>query len=242
MKIDASGLHYRTLNDRINAAVEDGTSEIELENVCGHRYIGAGLGSGVHITINGTPGNDLASFMNGAEITVNGNAQDGVGNTMNEGKVVIHGDAGDIPAHSMRGGKIFVRGLVGYRAGIHMKAFRDRVPVLVVGRTAGDYAGEYMAGGVMIILNLDNQDSSPAGNYLGTGMHGGAIFMRGQVDEFQLGQEVGLEDMTDEDRQTLNSVIEEYAETMNLDLTIGPEEFIKLIPRTTRPYGKLYAY
>ena len=242
MNIDATDLHYRKLNDRINAAVGNGTDEIELENVCGHRYIGAGLGKGIHITINGTPGNDLGSFMNGAEITVNGNAQDGVGNTMNGGTIVIHGDAGDLPAHSMRGGKIFVRGLVGYRAGIHMKAFRDKVPVLVIGKTAGEYAGEYMAGGVMVILNLDDEESSPAGSYLGTGMHGGAIYLRGTVDDHQLGKEVGLEDLTDEDKDTLNSVIAEYAEAMNLELSFSPEEFIKLTPNTTRPYGKLYAY
>ena len=94
MRIDANGVHYRDLNDRIHAAIEGGERRFTLDNVRGQRYIGAGLNNGVHITINGVPGNDLGAFMNGAAVTVHGNGQDGVGITMNAGKVVIHGDAG----------------------------------------------------------------------------------------------------------------------------------------------------
>ena len=31
-----------------------------------------------------------------------------------------------------------------------------------------------------------------AGNYIGTGMHGGVIYIRGEMDPFQLGKEVSI--------------------------------------------------
>ena len=243
MRIDAADLHYRELNERINVAVEQGETEFVLDNVLGQRYIGTGLGAGVRITINGTPGNDLAAFMNGAQVTVNANAQDGVANTMNAGNILVHGDAGDILGHSMRGGTIFVRGLVGYRCGIHCKAYRDKLPVMVVGTTAGDYLGEYMAGGIIVVLNSDGHDGSPVGRYCGTGMHGGVIFIRGEVEDHQLGAEVGVVCVGDPERGALEAIIAQYCADFGLDAgSFSPEQFIKLYPRSTRPYGKLYAY
>ena len=73
-------------------------------NVVGQRYIATDLDRPVELEIHGTPGNDLAAFMNGQTVVVHGNAQDGVGNTMNAGEVVVHGHAGDILGMSMRGG------------------------------------------------------------------------------------------------------------------------------------------
>lgn len=243
MKINANNIHYRRLNEMIHAALEKGEREFVLDGVRGQRYIGVGLDNSAHITINGVPGNDLAAFMNGAQIIVNGNGQDGVGNTMNAGKIVIHGDAGDIIGHSMRGGKIFVKGRVGYRAGIHMKAYRERFPVVVVGTTAEDYLGEYMAGGILAVLNLKSSERSLVGQYVGTGMHGGLIFLRGKVEPHQLGLEVGMDKLDDLDWQALSAILVEYCRDFSLDpSTFRREEFLKLYPRTTRPYGTLYAY
>jgi hypothetical protein len=98
------------------AAIAQGATKVVLRNVCGHRYIGTGLRNSVAIEIEGTPGNDLAMFMDGPSITVRGNGQDGVGNTMTSGQIVIHGSAGDLLAHSLRGGRIFVEGAIGYVA------------------------------------------------------------------------------------------------------------------------------
>jgi glutamate synthase domain-containing protein 3 len=78
---------------------------------------------------------------------------------MDEGKIVIHGHAGDIAGYSMRGGSIFIRDDVGYRVGIHMKEYQDKVPAIVVGGTAQDFLGEYMAGGVLVVLGLTLSDS-----------------------------------------------------------------------------------
>lgn len=161
--IDSKDLYYRNLNRRIRVAFLKGHREIVLKNVLGQRYIGGGLNHRGRIVIEGTPGQDMGAFMNGPEIIVLGNAQDGVANTMNAGKIVVRGKAGEIPGYAMRGGHVFIRGDVEYRAGIHMKEYKDQVPVLVIGGTAKDYCGEYMAGGRIVILNLGDARPSPWG-------------------------------------------------------------------------------
>lgn len=244
MKIDAKGMYYKDLNERIRHVIQKGKQEIVLEDVNGQRYIGDGLHGDIQIRINGTPGNDLAAFMNGPCIHVFGNGQDAIGNTMNAGKILIHGHAGDILGYAMRGGKIFVRGDVGYRVGIHMKAYQDSHPVIVVGGKAQDFLGEYMAGGIIMILDLDANPERPiVGNYCGTGMHGGVIYIRGEVAEHQLGSEVKTFPINDEDQKNIKSYITEYAQDFSFDpgkILKGP--FCKLMPYTHRPYGKLYAY
>jgi glutamate synthase domain-containing protein 3 len=249
--INAEGIHYKLLNEKIHNAIKKGYKKIILENVCGQRYIGDGLESeDVEIIINGVPGNDLASFMDGPRIVVNSNAQDGVGNTMNAGKVIIYGDAGDITGLSMRGGKIYIKGNVGYRVGIHMKAYKNLFPVVIVGGTAKDFLGEYMAGGLLVILGLNASMHSPVhastevvGDFVGTGMHGGSIFIRGRVDERRLGKEVKITKPNNEDMELLKKYLSEYCSYFKFNLNkIFKEPFIKLYPYTHRPYGKLYAY
>lgn len=244
MQIDAKGVYYKELNEKIREAVAKGVTEIELVNVNGQRYIGGGIRSnGVTITVNGVPGNDLASFMNGPTLIVNNNAQDGAGNTMNAGKIIIHGDAGDVLGYGMRGGKLFVRGNVGYRVGIHMKAYLTQVPILVAGGFARDFLGEYMAGGILVVLGLDPAHHQPVGNWVGTGMHGGKLYIRGTVEEHQLGREVRPFALTDEDEEELDGILAEYCADMGIDIElVKSEPFIKLIPYTHRPYGKMYAY
>jgi len=244
VKMDAGGVYYRELNASLRKAITNSTRRIELRNVHGQRYIGTDLNRPVEIEIFGTPGNDLGAFMNGPRIIVRGNAQDGCGNTMNEGEIVIHGHAGDIIGLSARGGKIFVRDDVGYRAGIHMKEYRDRKPALVIGGTAQDFVGEYMAGGVLILLGLNlKEGENHKANFIGTGMHGGVIYLRGSVEEYQLGKEVGVTQLEDADRQVLKQLVGEFAAHFGYDADeILKHKFIKLFPRWLRPYGRLYAY
>lgn len=242
MRIDASGLHYRKLNEQIRAAIAGGNTDLIIENVQGQRYIGTGLDGGVSMEIQGVPGQDLAAFMDGASITVHGNVQDGVANTMNDGRIIVHGDAGDICGHSMRGGTVMIEGLVGYRCGIHCKAYGDHYPVMVVGTTAGAYFGEYMAGGVLTILNTEDTDI-PVGDYCGTGMHGGLMFIRGTVEGHQLGAECGMEEVGAENWELLEGIIEDFCETFDEDPDrFAPDQFVTIFPKTSRPYGKLYAY
>jgi glutamate synthase domain-containing protein 3 len=243
VEIDAKNIHYRELNDRIHQAVRQGAREILLQNVNGQRYIGDGIRGKIRIKIEGVPGNDLAAFMDGPIIMTDSNAQDAVANTMNKGKVVIHGDAGDVLGYGMRGGKLFIRGDVGYRVGIHMKAFKKQIPVIIIGGTARDFLGEYQAGGVIILLGIDRDGSPLAGNYIGTGMHGGVIYIRGEVDPFQLGKEVSASSADEVDEECLRLYLREYCEDFGLSLDdMMRNKFIKLLPTHLRPYGRIYAY
>lgn len=243
MKIDANGLYYRELNNRVHAAVAAGAEKIELINVNGQYYIGDGINRPVTITIQGVPGNDLAAFMNGATIIVKDNGQDNIGNTMNAGKVVVHGHAGDVLGYGMRGGKLHILKDVGYRVGIHMKSFRENRPVLIAGGKAGDFFGEYMAGGVLILLGMFSDDAAKPkhGFRFGTGMHGGMIYVRGGVDESKLAMEVGVFEPTADDQKMLEEYLRDYCKDFKLDLKeVMKEKFVKIMPKSTRPYGNMY--
>jgi len=244
--IQAGGLHYRFLNEKVRELVEDGVKIIELRGVNGQRYLGTGLTDPeLKIYIYGTAGNDLAAFMDGPRVEVFANAQDAVSNTMNSGKVIIHGHAGDVLGYGMRGGKLYLRGNVGYRVGIHMKAYDSQTPVLIAGGTAGDFFGEYMAGGILVLLGLDKKPGEKiVGGWTGTGIHGGVIYIRGEVTGNQVGKEVGMTDkIPAREMEELTALLKDYCGEFSLDLKeIVQKPFLKLFPVSTRPYGKLYAY
>ena len=244
IKIDATGVSHRDINVKLREAVAAGAEKIELHNVTGQRYIGTDLNKEVEIDIFGTPGNDLGAFMDGPKITVHGNAQDGCGNTMNNGRIIVHGHAGDVIGMSARGGSIFVKEFIGYRAGIHMKEYQDKKPVMVVGGTAQDFLGEYMAGGVLVLLGLElKKGEKHRAKYVGTGMHGGVMYLRGEIEPYQVGKEVGIADLDDKDFQILEKLVSEFAGYFGYDAKkIMDHKFIKLYPKYLRPYGRLYAY
>lgn len=243
MVIDARGVYYRDLNRMVREAIAKGKKEILLKNINGQYYIGDGLRGDVTITIEGVPGNDLAAFMDGPTIIVKNNAQDNIGNTMNSGKVVVHGDAGDVLGYGMRGGRLHILGDVGYRVGIHMKGYKKQNPIIIVGGRGGDFFGEYMAGGVLVLLGL-NEDRGPiVGDYVGTGMHGGVIYIRGEIDKKRCGREVGITDPTDEDIGLLRGYLAEYCSDFGLNIErVMAKGFKRLLPTALRPYGNLYAY
>lgn len=243
MLLDANNVYYRDLNRHIRELVAAGETEFELVNVRGQRYIADGLEGNLRFLIHGVPGQDMAAFMRGPYIRVCGNAQDSVGNTMDDGMVVVDGMAGDVAGYAMRGGKILVKGDVGYRVGIHMKAFREKFPVLVIGGKAGDFLGEYMAGGAIILLGMfTNMTDAPiAGRSMGTGMHGGAIYVRGGVPDEQLGPHLKSEPADAEDMAFITTNLELFAKEFGVDLrTILAEPFQRVKPFSHRPYGNLY--
>jgi glutamate synthase domain-containing protein 3 len=242
--IDARGVYYKTLNEQIRGYVVAGATTIVLDNVNGQRYIGAGIrGPGVTIVVNGVPGNDLATFMDGPTVVVNENAQDGIGNTMNSGLVVVHGSAGDVLGYGMRGGRLYIRGDVGYRVGIHMKAYKEQSAVIVVGGRARDFFGEYMAGGELLLLGLADAAEDIVGSYVGTGMHGGVIYLRGEAAAHQLGKELGVATPDDEEQARIRELVSDYCRVFELDAErVMRKPFLKLFPHSHRPYGKMYAY
>lgn len=235
MKIFAGGMHYSALNAAVRASQEN---NIEIMNCVGQRYIGAGL-SERHIFIHGTPGNALGAYLNGAEVRIDGNVQEATGDTMNAGVIEVHGSAGDVTGYAMRGGKIFIEGDVGYRCGIHMKAFRIQKPAIVIGGRAGSFLGEYQAGGTIIVLG-DRLNGKPVvGNFCGTGMHGGEIWLRTDELTAVLPEQVKSERVTLSDEAA--SLIREWC------ARFGREEksylsavYYRLTPNADNPYRQMY--
>ncbi len=240
-KIDAQDLYYRELNHTLRAICGAGGEKVEIRGVCGQRYIGTDLGSNMQIEIYGTPGNDLGAFMNGPRITVHGNVQDACGNTMNDGLIVVHGCAGDLIANSMRGGKVFVRDGVGYRVGIHMKEYQNKKPILVVGGVAQDFFGEYMAGGVALVLGLNMVAGQKCvARFVGTGMHGGVIYTRGDI--FKLAEGCKIARAGKRDMRIIDGLVQEFCSYFSNNPTeLKDRQFYKITPLSRRPYEKLYS-
>lgn len=236
MLIHSDNLDHKALNETIRSSQGPCT----IEGCCGQRFIAAGM-SGRDITIQGIPGNALGAYLGGGTITVLGNAQDAVGDTMNAGKIVVHGNIGDAAGYAMRGGRIFVRGNAGYRAGIHMKAYKEKVPVMVIGGKAGSFLGEYQAGGIIIVLNLDSPQDKCVGFYPCTGMHGGKMFLRSACEGVTFPQQVTARPAAEEDLAQIRPHIEEYCSLFGLD----PEEvlsgpFTVVTPDSKNPYKQMY--
>jgi glutamate synthase domain-containing protein 3 len=239
---NGSPVNFKELNVTIREAMRNGAKRIVLENVTGQRYIAATASrKDLYMEIHGTPGNDLCAFLDGPTVEVFGNAQDMMGNTMNSGKIIVHGNAWDVTGLAARGGMMFIKGNSGYRVGIHMKEYGAMRPTLVIGGTAKDYLGEYMAGGTLLVLGLGHEsDPSPIGINIGAGIHGGRIFVRGKVSNEQLGPGAVISDMTDEDKAEVDSLISEFDSYFKLDVKRDWKNFTKIVPASSRPFQGKY--
>ncbi len=245
--INADHVYYKELNEKIRAKLKNGAREIILQNVNGQRFIGAGITGDARLIVEGVPGNDVGMFMDGLTIDVHSNAQDGLANTMNEGKIVIHGSAGDVLGYGMRGGKMLIREDVGYRVGIHMKAFQAKIPKIVIGGTARDFFGEYMAGGILLLLGLGADEENPVvGKFAGTGMHGGVIYIRGEFEETYIGKEVKVLEIDEKDKSVIEESVNDYCKAFDYGEEkkeeIFSKKFSKLAPWSSRPYGNIYVH
>jgi glutamate synthase domain-containing protein 3 len=229
-------MDFRELNERVKTSSED----VRIDDCCGQRFIGSALKKGKTLTINGTPGNALGAYLDGAVIEVNGNAQDATGDTMNDGKIIIHGSAGDALGYAMRGGSIYVRDNAGYRTGIHMKEYKDKVPVIVIGGHVGSFLGEYLAGGLIVVLGIGTSDV-PVGNFTGTGMHRGKIFIRTDKELARLPAQVTAEIASDEDLRDIAPHVAEFAGCFRMQTEqLMKDKFYILRPNAKNPYKQLY--
>ena len=237
MKIDANGMHFSVLDKAVRDARDE---KITIDNCVGQRYIASGL-SGKKIVVHGTPGNALGAYLNGADIDVYGNVQEATGDTMNGGEIAVFGSAGDATGYAMRGGRIFVRGDVGYRCGIHMKAYEENKPAIVIGGRAGSFLGEYQAGGIIVVLGDSREDKPIIGNFCGTGMHGGEIYLRCESIPSRLPAQVKSERLEGLPEGEAARLVREWCEKFALDSAKYPNgTFYKLTPDSANPYKQMY--
>jgi len=235
MNISALDIDFQELNRQVKSTAED----VRIDDCYGQRYIGSCL-SGRTITINGTPGNALGAYLDGGTIEVNGNAQDATGDTMNDGRIVIHGNAGDALGYAMRGGSIFIKGNTGYRTGIHMKEYKERKPAIVIGGRTGSFLGEYLAGGLIVVFGIGATDV-PVGNFTGTGMHGGKIFIRTDKELVGLPAQVIAEIAGENDLKEIEPLVCEFANLFGMNAqSLLKDRFYVLKPNAKNPYKQLY--
>lgn len=212
MKINAENTDFERLNEQIRSAAD---REIEIENCLGHRYIGCGI-EDKKLVVRGISGNALGAYLNGGEIVAEGNAQDAVGDTMNAGRIVVCGDVGDTVGYAMRGGEIYIKGDAGYRAGIHMKAYEEKLPVIVIGGKAGSFLGEYQAGGIIVVLNIRN-DENPVWYFPCTGMHGGKVFIRSDCANMNFPSQVRARKAEGDDLKEVEKYVHTYCLLFGID-------------------------
>lgn len=236
MTISAEKLDFKQLNELVKSTPGD----VHIDKCCGQRYIGCALKEKT-ITIHGTPGNALGAYLDGASIVVHGNVQDAAGDTMNNGRIVVHGNAGDALGYAMRGGCIYVRGDAGYRTGIHMKQYLDKKSVIVVGGRVGSFLGEYLAGGLIVVLGLYDESKVPVGYFTGTGMHGGRIFIRTDRELGGLPPQVTADIASEEDMGEIKPYLSEFARYFGADASkLAQDRYYLLKPNARNPYRQLY--
>lgn len=257
-------LHYRDLNKRVRLALKEGYNWIVLKNVLGQRFIGSGIKGNATIEIFGDAGLDLGVFSEGLRIIVHGSSEYLLGNTLSGGELIVYGDSWDVTGMGARGGRIFVMGNGGSRIGIHMKEYKDKKPAIVYGGAVKQYCGEYMAGGIIVILGLDfsnaiknkkkqadkdNIDPKKIKNLSGeivqsdlaSGIHGGTIYVRGNVPDRNLGVYAVKDKFTEEDKKILEPLMERFSELFNVPMDfIFSKNFTKIRPVSSRPFGKVF--
>ena len=234
--IDTVGMDF----DALNALLRETEGDTDLIGCLGQRFIGAGM-SGRRLRIHGIPGNALGAYLNGAELEVFGNAQDAVGDTMNAGTILVHGSIGDTAGYAMRGGKLYVRGSAGYRTGVHMKEYREHVPVIVIGGRTGSFLGEYQAGGILVVLGLHTDGKPIVGNYPCTGMHGGKVFLRDHCADVTFPKQVTARPASPSDLEEVEGYLREYCEIFHMDAErILNAPFTVVTPDSANPYRQMY--
>ncbi len=203
----------RIIEEQIQDAVAQGHRMLRLE-AFGQHGIGGRLWQAgnepVRIQVVGQPGQRLGSmgFPN-TSVEVLGPASDDVGWLNAGAEIVVHGNAGNGCANAMAQGKIFISGNIGAR-GMTMTKHNPRFdpPELWVLGSAGDYFGEFMAGGIAVICGYDAQNPD---NVLGyrpfVGMVGGKVFFRGPHAGYSQ-SDAKLTPIRDEDWNWLNENIQ----------------------------------
>lgn len=238
MNIKANLTYYKILNQQIRQSSD---TNIILENVTGQRYLACGTSS-KHFKIYGTPGNGLGQYMNGGMVEVFGNAQEAVGDTMNDGTIIIHGNCGDACGYGMRGGEIFVKDNCGYRGGIHMKSYENKKPVLVIGGKAGSFLGEYLAGGLILVLGIGQNGKYPVSNFCGTGMHGGKIVVHCNEEPKGLPAQVLIKKASQKDMDEIIPYIDAYCKFFGENSSLKTQTYYVLTPNPDAGYQRLYTY
>lgn len=180
----------RVLEEIIHQHIQRGNRKLEVQAFGQHGIGGRLWDAGTdetHIRIIGHSGQRTGSLGNAnTMIEIMGPASDDIGWLNAGAQIIVHGSASNGAMNGAAQGKVFVGGSIGAR-GMTMTKRNPRFepPELWVLGSAGDYFGEFMAGGVAVVCGYGCEDrESLLGHRPLVGMVGGKVFVRGNAKGF----------------------------------------------------------
>ena len=189
-KRDEERIPSRVLEEIIHRHVQRGNRKLEVQafgqHGIGGRLWDAGTDT-MRIRIIGHSGQRTGSLGNAnTKIEIMGPASDDIGWLNAGAEITVHGNASNGAMNGAAQGKVFVGGSIGAR-GMTMTKRNPRFepPELWVLGSAGDYFGEFMAGGIAVVCGHDSEDREKLlGHRPLVGMVGGKVFVRGDAKGF----------------------------------------------------------
>ena len=216
-KKNGERISSRILEETIHRHIKNGRRSIEVEGFGQHGIGGRLWDTGTeetHIRIIGQSGQRTGSMGNAnTRIEVMGPASDDIGWLNAGAQIIVHGNTSNGVMNGAAQGKVFIGGSIGAR-GMTMTKRNPRFepPELWVLGTAGDYFGEFMAGGIAVICGhkKDPQDQILGHRPL-VGMVGGKVFVRGGVQGFSQ-KDAKLSSLSDEEWNWLLANLDVFLE------------------------------
>ncbi|RLC03771.1 MAG: pyridine nucleotide-disulfide oxidoreductase, partial [Deltaproteobacteria bacterium] len=219
-KKEGQRIPSRILEETIHRHIKNGRRNIEIEGYGQHGIGGRLWEAGkeeTHIRITGQSGQRTGSLGTAnTRIEVMGPASDDIGWLNAGAEIIVHGNTSNGVMNGAAQGKVYIGGSIGAR-GMTMTKRNPRFepPELWVLGMAGDYFGEFMAGGIAVICG---HNSEPKDQILGhrplVGMVGGEVFVRGSVKGFSQ-KDAQLSPLSDEDWNWLLANLEIFLKKIN---------------------------
>jgi glutamate synthase domain-containing protein 3 len=123
-----------------------------------------------------------------------------------------------------------------------MKEYQAKRPILVVGGSARAFLGEYMAGGLVIVLGVDGV-TPVSERGVGSGIHGGEIIVRGRIDPTCLGGGAEQKKVTNDQKKAIRPILEDFARAFTIDPEpILAADYSRIIPASGRPFANMYTW
>ena len=122
-----------------------------------------------------------------------------------------------------------------------MKEYKEKIPEIIIGGTAGSFLGEYQAGGVIVVLGLGSGDKPIVGSFPCTGMHGGHMYLRGDCEGIEFPSQVSARPAGAEDMEKIKRYVKEYCNVFGCDADeILASPFTVVTPDSKNPYKQMY--
>ena len=189
-KKEGQRLSSRILEEMIQREVKNGHRAIEVD-AFGQHGIGGRLWQAdnepVKIRITGHSGQRTGSLgYQNTQIEIMGPASDDIGWLNAGAEITVHGNASNGAMNAAAQGKAYIAGNIGAR-GMTMTKQNPRFdpPEMWILGSAGDYFGEFMAGGIAVICGHRPQNPDSILGYRPfVGMVGGKAFFRGTAQGY----------------------------------------------------------